>query len=46
MDKEYAKLVNRAKATRTKDFKHLLTLGLIERKGKGKSTYYILKENE
>lgn len=46
MDKEYAKLVTRAKATRTKDFKHLLTLGLIERKGKGKSTYYILKENE
>lgn len=43
-DRDYAKLVNRAKATRTQDFKKLLTLGLIERKGKGKATYYILKE--
>ncbi|MEK7534422.1 MAG: Fic family protein, partial [Patescibacteria group bacterium] len=43
-DSEYAKLVNRAKATRTQDFKKLQGLGLIERKGKGKATYYILKE--
>ena len=42
-DRDYAKLVNRAKATRTQDFKKLLILGLIERKGKGKATYYVLK---
>lgn len=44
-DQEYAKLVNRAKATRTKDFKKLQELGLIERKGKGRATYYILKNS-
>ncbi len=44
-DPEYKKLVNRAKATRTLDFKRLIELGLIERKGKGKATFYILKEN-
>lgn len=43
-DRNYAKLVNRAKATRTKDFAKLLELDLIERKAKGKATYYILKE--
>ena len=43
-DREYAALVNRAKATRTQDFKKLRELSLIERKGKGKATYYILKE--
>ena len=41
---DYAKLSGRAKATRTKDFKKLTDLGLIERKGKGKATYYALKE--
>lgn len=44
-DNVYATLVNRAKATRTKDFKRLLFLELIDRKGKGKATYYIAKEN-
>jgi len=43
-DKNYAKLVKRAKATRALDFQKLIRLHLIERKGKGKSTYYILKE--
>ncbi|MEK7543573.1 MAG: Fic family protein [Patescibacteria group bacterium] len=43
-DKRYAALVTRAKATRTKDFKRLLSLGYIKRKGKGKATYYILKD--
>ena len=43
-DRDYAKLVSRAKATRTQDFKKLLTLGLIERKGRGKATYYVLQE--
>ncbi len=43
-DRDYARLVKRAKATRALDFKKLLSLGLISRKGKGKSTYYTLKE--
>ena len=43
-DSDYAKLVERARATRTLDFQKLIKLGLIERKGKGKATYYILKE--
>lgn len=43
-DRDYAKLVTRAKATRALDFKKLIELGLIERKGKGKATYYILRE--
>lgn len=42
--RDYAKLVDRAKATRALDFKKLIELGLIERKGKGKATYYILRE--
>lgn len=41
-DRDYAKLVNRAKATRALDFKKLANLGLISRKGKGKATYYVL----
>src|SRR3989344_3751633 len=41
-DRDYAKLSNRAKATRTIDFKKLLKLGIIRRKGKGRATYYIL----
>lgn len=43
-DKDYAKLTERAKATRILDFKRLLELGLIERKGKGKNIYYVLAE--
>ena len=43
-DRDYAKLVDRAKATRALDFKKLIDLGLISRKAKGKATYYILKE--
>lgn len=43
-DSDYANLVDRAKATRALDFQKLIDLGLIERKGKGKATYYILKE--
>ena len=42
-DRDYAKLVDRAHATRALDFKKLIELGLIERKGKGKATYYILR---
>lgn len=43
-DKDYAKLTDRAKATRAKDLQKLIELGMIERKGKGRSTYYVLKE--
>ncbi len=42
-DRAYAKLTDRAKATRTLDFQKLLDLELLERKGKGRSTYYSLK---
>ena len=44
-DIDYVKLTDRAKATRALDFQKLLALGLIQRQGKGRSTYYILKEN-
>lgn len=43
-DQDYAKLTDRAKATRALDFQKLIRLGLIERKGKGRATYYVLKE--
>ena len=39
-DKLYSTLTKRAKATRSLDFQKLITLNLIERFGKGKSTYY------
>lgn len=42
--RDYAKLVGRARATRALDFQKLVNMGLIERKGKGKATYYVLKE--
>ena len=42
-DRDYAKLVDRAKATRALDFKRLIDLGLLERKGKGRATYYVLR---
>ncbi len=43
-DRDYAGLTDRARATRNLDFKKLIDLGLIERKGKGKASYYQLKE--
>lgn len=43
-DRDYAKFSDRAKATRALDFQRLIKLGLIERKGKARATYYILKE--
>jgi len=42
-DKDYSKLVKRAKATRALDFNFLIDLETIERKGKGKNTYYTFK---
>lgn len=41
VDRDYAKLTDRAKATRALDFQKLIDLKLIKRKGKGKATYYI-----
>ncbi len=43
-DADYAKRTERARATRTLDFQKLLDLGLIERKGKGRATHYVVKE--
>ncbi len=43
-DSDYSKLTKRAKPTRNLDFRKLIELGLIEKQGKGKSTYYILKK--
>lgn len=43
-DNDYSKLTDRAKATRALDFQKLIELGLIERKGRGRATYYVLKE--
>ena len=43
-DRDYSKLTDRAKATRSLDFKKLIDMGLIERKGKGRATYYKLKQ--
>lgn len=43
-DRVYATLVDRARATRALDFQKLLELGLIDRKEKGRATYYVAKE--
>src|SRR3989344_4881215 len=43
-DSDYVNLTGRAKATRALDFQKLTELGLIERRGKGRATYYVLKE--
>jgi len=42
-DRDYAGLTERAKATRTLDFRKLMELGLIERLGRGRQTHYKLK---
>jgi len=39
-DRDYAKITSRARATRNLDFKKLIKLGLIEKQGKGKATFY------
>ena len=43
-DRDYAKLTERAKATRALDFQKLIDLGLIIKKGRGRATYYVLRE--
>ncbi len=45
-DRDYKAITKRARSTRAKDFQKLINLGLIERKGRSKATYYILKEKE
>ncbi len=45
-DRDYSGLTDRAKATRTSDFQKLMDLKLIERKGKGRATYYVLSEKQ
>ncbi len=42
--RDYSKLTNRTKPTRVLDFLKLIDLQLIQRKGKGRSTHYILSE--
>jgi Fic family protein len=42
-DQEYSNLTDRAKPTRNLDFNKLISLGIIEKAGKGKATYYKLK---
>jgi len=44
-DRIYSTLTDRAKATRTLDFRMLLDMGLIERKGRGRATYYVLPDS-
>jgi Fic family protein len=39
-DKEYSQLTDRAKATRSLDFKKLMELDLLVREGKGRGTFY------
>lgn len=43
-DSDYAHLTKRARPTRNLDFKKLIGLGFIEKQGKGKATYYVLKD--
>lgn len=43
-DRDYAKLTDRAKPTRNQDFKKLIDLGIIEKIGESKATYYKLKD--
>jgi Fic family protein len=42
-DSNYAKITKRARSTRYVDFEKLIALGLIERQGKGKNSYYVFK---
>lgn len=39
-DRDYAKLTDRAKATRSLDLRRLVEQGVLERQGRGRSTYY------
>jgi Fic family protein len=43
-DSDYAKVTDRSRSSRILDYRKLVDLDLIERKGKGRGTYYILKD--
>lgn len=43
-DRDYAEITNRSRASRILDYRKLVDLDLIERKGKGRGTYYVLKD--
>lgn len=43
-DRDYVSMTDRAKSTRALDFKFLLDLGVIVRKGKGRGIYYQRRE--
>jgi len=43
-DSDYAKVTTRTRATRFLDFQKLIDLGMIERKGAGRGSYYVLSE--
>ena len=45
-DRDYSTLTDRAKPTRRLDFNKLIEMEWIVRKGKGKNTYYVLKEKQ
>jgi len=45
-DRDYVSLTKRAKPTRALDFKKLIDLGLIVKKGKARATYYILRDKK
>ncbi len=40
-DRQYSALTSRAKATRALDWKKMIVMGLIERKEKGRNSYYV-----
>ncbi len=42
-NQQYSEITKRAKATRSQDLRQLVEKGVLERKGRGKATYYILK---
>jgi uncharacterized membrane protein len=43
-DSDYAKVTDRSRSSRILDYRKLVDLDLIERKGKGRGTYYVLKD--
>jgi Fic family protein len=44
-DKDYAEISDRSRASRILDYRKLVDLDLIERKGKGRGTYYKLNDS-
>jgi Fic family protein len=43
-DSDYAKVTDRSRSSRILDYRKLVDLDLIERKGKGRGTYYTIKD--